>query len=750
MGKLTRIVLVAAGVLVVLVVIGGFALPLFLNVDSFRTRVEASLSQSLGRQVTMSKLSLSVWQGGLQAQNVQIADDPSFSTQPFLQADTVKISVELFPLILHRQIHIEGFTVVDPKVDLLRSAAGKWNYSTLGSSASKSAASSNGSSDSLSNLTAGHIAITNGSITVGEQGGGAVTAQDRNYQKVNLDIKNFGSAKSFPFDLSASLPGDGTISAKGTAGPINQTDSADTPFTLHLEAKHIDPLAAGLVDASSGVSGLVDSLTLDGAWTGQQLHITKLLVGSPHITLVQQAKPPVQPKTTAPKSSFLQSLSVDDAQVSNGSVTMTTAGKTGAPVVYQQIDAKLTNLTPTTASPFSLSAQLPGGGSVSASGKAGPFNQQDNAATPVNAQATLKGIQIATAGVLPPDAGIEGVMNMQAQVQSDGHTLQANGNAQVNGLELARNASPAPRPLDVQFAVTKDEQANRGQIQHAVVSTGGVSMTIAGTFESSGPSTDLNLKASGNAMPIDAIEAFLPALGVHLPEGSQLRGGTLTTSLSVTGSTASPVIAGPVRLDNTQLAGFDLGSKLSTLSKLTGGRIGAATGSGTNVKLLSMDVQEAAGNIRTDKLDLDVTGVGTATGDGTVSAAGALNYSVLLKLKGLAAGTQPSSTPAANQANSKSGLSALAGGLAGLVGGGASSALGDTGAVTGVLLSRGIPVQIGGTTTHPTFAPNLAGLTKSIGVGAVQQVLTGKQGSAPAGKSQANPLKNALGGLLGH
>lgn len=749
MGKSIRIVLVLVVVVVVLVVIAGFALPLFLNVDSFRTRVEASLSQSLGRQVTMSKLSLSVWQGGLQAQNVQIADDPSFSTQPFLEAETVKISVELFPLVLHRQIHIEGFTVVDPKVDLLRSAAGKWNYSTLGKSASKPTGPSSSSSGSLSSLTASQIAITNGSITVGEQGSGAASAQDRTYQKVNLDIKDFGSAKSFPFDLSAALPGDGTISAKGTAGPINQADSADTPFTLHLEAKHIDPLVAGLVDSSAGLSGLVDSLTLDGAWTGQQLHITKLLVGSPHITLVQQAKAPAAPTTTAPKSTFLQNLSVDDAQISNGSLTMTTAGKAGAPVVYQQIDAKLTNLTPTTASPFSLSAQLPGGGSVSATGKAGPFNQQNDAATPVNAQATLKNIQIATAGVLPPDAGIEGVMNMQAQVQSDGHTLQVNGNAQVNGLELARNASPSPKPLDVQFAITKDEQANKGQIQHAVVSTGGVAMTIAGTFESSGPSTGLNLKVNGNAMPIDAIEAFLPALGVHLPQGSQLRGGTLTTTLAVTGSTASPAVAGPVRLDNTQLAGFDLGAKLATLSKLTGGRIGAATGSGTNVKLLSMDVQEAGGNIRTDKLDLDVTGIGTATGNGTVSAAGALNYSVLLKLNGLTGATQ-GSAPAGAQSSGSSGLSAIASGLAGLVGGGAGSALGDTGAITGVLLSRGIPVDIGGTTTHPTFAPNLAGLTKSLGVGAVQQVLTGKQGTSPASKSQGNPLKNALGGLLGH
>jgi hypothetical protein len=777
MSKLTRIVVVTVGVLILLVVAVITALPMFLNADSFRTRIQADLSKSLGRQVTMSKLSLSVWSGGLVAQNVQIADDPSFGTQPFLQTDTLKIGVELFPLLLHKEVHIRSFTLVDPKVDLLRSTTGKWNYSTIGTKANKPAAPASSSSDTLSNLTVGHISITDGSVTVGEQGTGAAAAQNRQYQKVNLDVSDFGSAKASSFTLSATLPGDGTISAKGSAGPINQRDTADTPFTVHVEAKHIDPLAAGFVDSSAGISGLVDSFTLEGAWTGEQLHIAKLLVGSPHITMVEQAKtrtaaqpaphpsggrpgqktarkneaasePAAQP--AAQNSSFLNNLSVDDAEINNGSVTMTTAGKTGAPVVYQQIDAKLSNLTPTTASPFSLSAQLPGGGSVSASGKAGPFNQANNAATPINAQATLKGIHLATSGVLPPDAGIEGVLDMQAQVQSDGKNLQANGNAQVNGIALARNASPAAKPLNVQFVVVKDELANRGQIQHAVVSTGGVSLNIAGTFESSGPSTDLNLKVNGSNMPVDAIEAFLPALGVHLPEGSRLEGGTLTTAVAVTGSSASPAIAGPVRLDNSRLAGFDLGAKLGTLSKLTGGKIGAATGSGTNIKLFSTDVQEQGGNIRTDKLDVDVTGVGTATGSGTISAAGALDYAVILKLNGLAGGGSQAAAPAATQTSSKAGLGGLAGGLSGLTGGGASGAgalMGGTGALSGALLSHGIPVQIGGTTTHPTFAPNLGGLTRGMGAGAVKGLVPG---SSNGTQKQSNPLKNPLGGLLGH
>jgi hypothetical protein len=195
-------------------------------------------------------------------------------------------------------------------------------------------------------------------------------------------------------------------------------------------------------------------------------------------------------------------------------------------------------------------------------------------------------------------------------------------------------------------------------------------------------------------------------------------------------------------LDNTQLAGFDLGSKLKMLSQLTGGQLGSATGSGTNIRSLSMNIREAGGAIQTDNIALDVAGVGTATGAGSVSAAGALNYNVVLKLTGLVAGSG-GKAPAAGAGG---GNAALLGQLAGMIPGGAGGAAGGLGAIgglAGAAMKNGIPVAIGGTTSNPTFAPNLRGLAAGVGAGAVQGVPKGK-GNAP----QANPLGNALGGLL--
>jgi AsmA protein len=97
MGRMTRFALIAIGAVVALVVLVAVCLPLFLNADSFRARIESTLTKSLGRKVTIGKLDLSVWTGGLVATNSTVADDPAFSTQPFIQADSVKIGVESSP-----------------------------------------------------------------------------------------------------------------------------------------------------------------------------------------------------------------------------------------------------------------------------------------------------------------------------------------------------------------------------------------------------------------------------------------------------------------------------------------------------------------------------------------------------------------------------------------------------------------------------------------------------------------------------
>src|ERR1700761_6353581 len=296
MRKESRFLLMAIGAVVALVLIVTICLPLFLNADSFRTRIESTLTKSLGRRVTIGKLELSLWSGGLVASNSTVADDPAFSTQPFIQADSVRIGVDIVPLIFSRQLHIRGFALISPKVQLLRAANGTWNYSTIGSAPSSQDADTK---QTFPDLTVGHISVKDGRFTVGVQAApGAVASPARVYDQVNLEAKNFGFKNSFPFTASAQVPAGGSISLSGTAGPIDEKDASATPFSGHLEMKHIDPGAAGFIDASAGVTGVVEGLTLDASWSGQQMHVTKLLVDTPRLTW-QRSNVPEPPRPSA-------------------------------------------------------------------------------------------------------------------------------------------------------------------------------------------------------------------------------------------------------------------------------------------------------------------------------------------------------------------------------------------------------------------------------------------------------------------
>jgi AsmA protein len=730
-----RTLLIVLGSIVALVLLVVISIPLFLNADTFRTRIESALTTSLGRKVTLGKLDLSVFSGSLVAENATLADDPAFSTQPFLQAAKVKIGIEILPLILSREIHITGFDIDSPKITLLRAANGTWNYSTIGS-AQQNASANKDSSSLIPNLTVGHVAITNGQLTVGvAPAPGAPATPRRTYDQLNLGAKDFSFQKSFPFTVSAHLPADGTVSLSGNAGPINSRDASLTPFSAHLEAKHIDPLAAGFVDASAGISGTIEAIDVQATWNGQQLHVANFVVDTPKLTLVRDNKPTttVTPPPAPDSNNMLSTFSADHLQIKNGTIAIASPGQ-AKPAVYQQLNAELTNVSPTASSPFKLSAQIPGGGSLSGDGTAGPINQANATATPVNAHIAITHLDLASSGIVPPEDGISGIANVDLKALSDGKTLNANASTNVQGLRIAKNGSPSAKPVDVQLTVSQDLQTLTGQLQKAVITIGRAVINIAGTYQPSGPTTALNLKVSSDAASIDELEAFLPSVGVHLPTGSRLQGGTLTTSLNVTGTTTAPVISGPVRVNNTSLAGFDLGSKLGPLSSLAG----IKSGSGTAIQSLSANVGINGGNVRTDNVSVIVPSLGSATGAGTISAAGALNYNVILKLTGLLGGL------GGGKSGGAAGAGGIAGQLMGMIPGGAAGGVagGVIGNIAGSALRNGVPVAIGGTTSNPTFTPNMNG------------ILSGAAGSAtkgiakPSNSNNANPLSNALGGLL--
>ena len=57
-----------------------------MNINPFKPLIENKLTAMLGRQVKLGDLSVSPLSSTVDAQNLTIADDPQFSSEPFITA----------------------------------------------------------------------------------------------------------------------------------------------------------------------------------------------------------------------------------------------------------------------------------------------------------------------------------------------------------------------------------------------------------------------------------------------------------------------------------------------------------------------------------------------------------------------------------------------------------------------------------------------------------------------------------------
>ena len=559
MKRTLRIVAIVVVILIVLVVVAPFLIP----VDKFRPTIEEKASQALGRKVELGNLSLSLLSGSISAESISIGDDPKFSTSPFLTAKSLKVGVELMPLIFSKTLNVTGITIEDPEVMLLHNGAGQWNYSTLGGAAAKSAQKpATSSSSSPGDLSVQKFNLKDGRITVGS----TANQKRSTYDHVDVVASNFSMTSKFPVTVTADLPAGGKFKLDGTAGPIDETDASLTPIDAKLDVTALNLVSTGFLDASAGLSGILD-----------------------------------------------------------------------------------------------LSANL-----ASQNGEA-----------------------------------------------------ETKGTAKLSKAMLIAGGSPAGVPLTVDFNTKYNLHKNTGVLEPSTLKIGNAVSHLHGTYESAGEATSVNIKLDAKDMPAKDLEAFLPALGIHLPKGASLEAGTLNAELNLAGATSKLVTTGNVGLFNGKLAGFDLGSMMSSVGSLAG----IKSGKDLEIQKLTTDLRMSPEGLKADNFIAVLPAIGNLTGAGTVDSKNNLDFKMVAKL-----------TSALGEVASP--VSSVGGILGKATGGG-----GCKGGTT-------VPFQIQGTTANPKFIPDVGGLAAGMfksELGCVGGL--GATGAKDTGKAQEDAVK-ALGGLF--
>jgi len=116
-----------------ILLIGSALVAAFLPLTPLKASVEARLSDSLGRKVTIDSLHLSLANGftfaitGMTAQENQ-----SFGDGVFLRADDVRAGFDVVEFLRKRRVVLKSLTIGSPRIQLVKNVEGQWNWTTLG------------------------------------------------------------------------------------------------------------------------------------------------------------------------------------------------------------------------------------------------------------------------------------------------------------------------------------------------------------------------------------------------------------------------------------------------------------------------------------------------------------------------------------------------------------------------------------------------------------------------------------------
>jgi AsmA protein len=470
------------------------------------------------------------------------------------------------------------------------------------------------------------------------------------------------------------------------------------------------------------------------------LNVTGITIASPQVTLLHNgagvwnysslggaAAKSEAKKAPAEKSSGTANaaeVSVKKLTLSDGSIIV---GSTSSQKrsTYDHVNVSASDVSLKSKFPVTVSADLPAGGKFKLDGTAGPVDEADSALTPLDAKLNVTGLDLAHTGFLDASAGLGGIVDLDANLASQGGEAQTKGTVKLSKALLVAGGSAAGVPVTVNFATKYNLRKNAGVLEPSTLNIGSAAAHLNGTYETAGEATVVNIKLDAKDMPAKDLEAFLPALGIHLPKGASLTAGNLNSDLNLSGPTNKIVITGNVGLFNGILAGFDLGSKMSSVASLAG----IKSTKDLTIEKLTSNVRVAPDGIKAENFLAVLPAIGNLTGAGTVDSKNALDFKMLATL----------TKEASSAASASSGGGGGIGGLLGAVTGGGGSACSE---------GLKVPFQIQGTTAEPKFIPDVGGLAKDL----FKSQLGCLGGKSPAGatkaQGQGQNLTDALGGLF--
>jgi AsmA protein len=526
-----------------------------------------------------------------------------------------------------------------------------------------------------------------------------------------------------------------TIEAKASAALGRQVQMGNLTLSLFTGSLSAENLVVG----DDPKFSQTPFLTAKGVRVGvammplifsRALNITSVTIKDPQVTLLHNpagqwnyssiggATANTANNQAAQPNNNPSDLSINKLSLENGTIIV---GYVGNPkrTTYDHVKVEASNISTRGKFPASVSADLPGGGKFKLDGNAGPLDATDAALTPVDAKISTSSLNLGSTGFIEPNTGLGGLLDLDATLTSAQGQAETKGNAKLSKALFIQGGSPSSVPLVVDFDTKYDLAKQSGTLHGTTLKIVGATAQVSGTYNNAGENTIVNVKVEGQNMAAKDLAAFLPAVGIRLPNGASIESGTLSENLTMAGPTTNLVTSGNAGIFSVKLAGFDLGSKMSSISAITG----LKSGKDLEIEKMTANLRMTRDGLRADNFIAILPAFGQIVGAGTIDAKNNLDFKMAAMLK----------SGIANVANPTGALTSALGG-------------GSSGCKTGVT----VPFKIEGTTADPKFVPDVGGVAAGMlktQLGCAGSGLTGAKNLNPTNLNPTDATKS-LGGLF--
>lgn len=267
MNKVIKWILIIGGGLTVLIILALLIIPMVVDVQDYKPRIEKRIAEATGRAFTLGgdlELSLFPW-AGLSFSDLHLGNPTGFTEKDLLVIDAFDVKVKFWPL-LFKDIQVKRFVLSGVKVVLEKSKDGRTGWEGLAKPSAKASepggkkpADAPAGPLPLKSLAVGEFQITNGSVLWLDQVAGNRYA----VSDVRLDLKDVSLDKPIRMTLSARVEGR-PVSLTGSVGPVGSQPGRGT-IAVDLTVKALEQLAmtlAGTISDPAANPGLDLSMTI--------------------------------------------------------------------------------------------------------------------------------------------------------------------------------------------------------------------------------------------------------------------------------------------------------------------------------------------------------------------------------------------------------------------------------------------------------------------------------------------------------